>query len=640
VVVDFTGTDQQVMAPINSTLACTKASVVGALIAVTDPDIPLNDAIIGAIESVIPRGTLVNPNYPAPTFSASADPAARVAETMLRALARLVPHRVPAGAYATGNNVVAGGVKPDGQPYLWYNFESGGCGARPGLDGNSAEHHLMGNSKNESAEVWEARYPVRVLSYRLVDDSGGAGRWRGGMGTERRIQLLADARLSGVSDHHLSGPVGIQGGGPGRPNGFAIERDGHRKSLQEQFDLPSPSKFWALPLKTGDVFVTVQAGGGGCGDPLERDRRALEADIRQGYVSRESAVRDYRYAGAEAGAGHVVDVGAGRGELEVEAMEMPRDFVGYADNPPAFEWPNRARLALNIVVNYEEGSERNRADGDEELEVLSEATYPARPGERELAQESMYEFGSRVGIWRIVRLFDQYDIPATIFACALALERNRPVARAFVDRGYDFVGHGYRWISHFKMSEDEEREQIRKAVESIREITGSRIRGWFTRPPQTVATRRILAEEGFLYDSGCYNDEIPFFQRVGGRPFMVVPYTLDVNDVRFWKGPSILTAGHFASYCIDTFDALYKEGGRAPRMMSVGLHPRIIGRPGRVGGLERFLSHVRRYEDVWITSRSDIASFWAERFAPEGTWNWPLPGAEDRETAGDGPRRA
>src|SRR5207302_1598258 len=160
------------------------------LIAVTDPDIPLNDAIINAIESVIPPGTLVNPNYPAPTFSASADPAARVAETMLRALAKLVPDRVPAGAYATGNNVVAGGVKADGQPYLWYNFESGGCGARPGLDGNSAEHHLMGNSKNESAEVWEARYPVRVLSYRLVDDSAGAGRWRGGMGTERRIQLL------------------------------------------------------------------------------------------------------------------------------------------------------------------------------------------------------------------------------------------------------------------------------------------------------------------------------------------------------------------------------------------------------------------------------------------------------------------
>jgi peptidoglycan/xylan/chitin deacetylase (PgdA/CDA1 family) len=148
-----------------------------------------------------------------------------------------------------------------------------------------------------------------------------------------------------------------------------------------------------------------------------------------------------------------------------------------------------------------------------------------------------------------------------------------------------------------------------------------------------VATRRILAEEGFLYDSGSYNDEIPYFQSVRGRPFMVVPYTLDVNDVRFWKGPSLLTADQFASYCIDAFDVLYKEGGRSPRMMSVGLHPRIIGRPARVQGLEKFLSHVRRHDEVWVTTRSAIASFWAKRFAPEGTWNWPLPDGDGREAA-------
>lgn len=311
-------------------------------------------------------------------------------------------------------------------------------------------------------------------------------------------------------------------------------------------------------------------------------------------------------------------------------MEMPRDFVGYADRPPAFEWPDGARLAVNIVINYEEGSERNRVDGDEDLEPSTEATYPARPGERELAQESFYEYGSRVGIWRILHLLQQYHVRPSIFACAVALERNPEATSAFVEGGFDIVGHGYRWISHFTLTEDQEREQIRSAVAAIQRLTGHRITGWFTRPPQTVATRRILADEGFLYDSGCYNDDIPYFQEVAGRPFLVVPYTLDVNDIRFWKGPSMLVSEHFAAYAIDAFDALYKEGGRTPRMMSVGLHPRIIGRPARIGGLERFVAHVCRYPDVWVTTRGEIARFWAERFAPENTWNW-LPVGSNRQ---------
>src|SRR5581483_6792989 len=216
-------------------------------------------------------------------------------------------------------------------------------------------------------------------------------------------------------------------------------------------------------------------------------------------------------------------------------MEMPRDLIGYADQRPRFAWPNGARLALNLVVNYEEGSERSALDGDDEIERMSESQYPVRPGERELALESMYEFGSRVGIWRLIELFDAYQVQPTIFACALAMERNPAVTRAFVERGYDMVGHGYRWISHFALDAAQEREQIRRAVESIRGATGQRIVGWFTRPPQTVATRRVLAEEGFLFDSGAYNDEAPYFQEVAGRPFLIVPYTLDVNDIRFWK---------------------------------------------------------------------------------------------------------
>jgi len=166
---------------------------------------------------------------------------------------------------------------------------------------------------------------------------------------------------------------------------------------------------------------------------------------------------------------------------------------------------------------------------------MSESPYPVHPGGRDLNLESIYEFGSRVGIWRLIDLFDRYDVRPTIFTCAVAMERNPRVTQAFVRRNYEMVGHGYRWVSHFTFDEDEERDQIRKAVESVQRTTGQRLIGWFTRPPQTMATRRILAEEGFLYDSGALNDEIPYFQDVAGRPFLIVPYTLDVNDIRFWK---------------------------------------------------------------------------------------------------------
>jgi allantoinase len=303
-------------------------------------------------------------------------------------------------------------------------------------------------------------------------------------------------------------------------------------------------------------------------------------------------------------------------------MNMPRDFVGYSDRPLEFRWPNGARLALNVVVNYEEGAERNRLDGDEQLEPLTEATYPARPGERELSLESFYEFGSRVGIWRLIRLFDAYEISPTIFVCAQALERNAAVTAAFVERKYDMVGHGYRWISHFGLNEVQEREQIRMARDTVQRLTGQRMIGWFTRPPQTVATRRVLAEEGFLFDCGAYNDELPYFQEVSGRPFLIVPYTLDVNDVRYWK-TGFFTGTDFERYCLDSFETLYLESARTPRMMSVGLHPRIIGRPGRIRALERFLAHVRRHPDVWIAPRTEIARFWAQQFGQAGTWNWP-----------------
>jgi N-methylhydantoinase B/oxoprolinase/acetone carboxylase alpha subunit len=292
VAVDFTGTDAQALAPINSTLACTKAAVVSTLLAVTDPEIPLNSGVIDQIELVAPPGTLVNPTYPAPTFGATADGADRVMETMMRALAQLAPERVPAGSYATGNNVTGGGVDESGQ-FLWYSYQGGGCGARFGRDGNSAEWHLMGNSKNESMELWEVRYPVEWLAFRLLEDSAGAGRWRGGLGTERRLRVLAPTRLTGISEHHFNGAHGVDGGRSGLPNRFALERDGEQRTLQEWFELPSPSKFANLPLRTGDVFVSVQGGGGGYGDPAERDAAAIRADLREGYVTRETAREQY-----------------------------------------------------------------------------------------------------------------------------------------------------------------------------------------------------------------------------------------------------------------------------------------------------------------------------------------------------------
>jgi N-methylhydantoinase B/oxoprolinase/acetone carboxylase alpha subunit len=295
IVADFTGTSQQALAPINCTLACTKSAVIAAVIAVSDPEIPLNAGLTELIDVIAPPGSLVNPEYPAPTFGATADPVDRVSETVLRALHALVPGRVPAASYATGNNVTGGGVDRDGRQFLWYSYQSGGCGALHGKDGNSAEWHLMANSKNESMEVWESRYPVEFLSYRLIEDSGGAGRWRGGLGTERRIRLLADTRLSAISDHHRVGAQGLAGGGDGLPNGFAVEREGSRRSFQEIFGLPSPSKFSNLPLGAGDVFISVQGGGGGYGNPRERSSESIGRDVREGYVSPEAAVREYDF---------------------------------------------------------------------------------------------------------------------------------------------------------------------------------------------------------------------------------------------------------------------------------------------------------------------------------------------------------
>jgi allantoinase len=295
--------------------------------------------------------------------------------------------------------------------------------------------------------------------------------------------------------------------------------------------------------------------------------------------------------------------------------DMERDFVGYGPQPPAVTLPGGARLAVNLVINYEEGAELTPAEGDDTRERMSEASYTTNPGQRELLQESIYEFGSRAGVWRILRTLDEFDAVATVFVSAVALERNPLVAKAFVERGYDMVGHGFRWVQHLNMSEEEERQAIRKAVASVEALTGQRMTGWFTSPLPSQNTRRILVEEAFTFDSDSFADDIAYYVPVDDRWHLVVPYTLDVNDIRFWKD-SLFTADDWFQYARDCFDTLHAEGADIPRMMSVGLHCRVIGRPARIGALRRFLAHVRQHDDVWICRRTDLADHWLKQCPP------------------------
>jgi putative urate catabolism protein len=290
-----------------------------------------------------------------------------------------------------------------------------------------------------------------------------------------------------------------------------------------------------------------------------------------------------------------------------------RDLIGYAGKPPNPQWPNNARLAINFVVNYEEGAENTILDGDGRVETgLAEAVGGRVPqGERDIAFETMYEYGSRVGVWRLLRLFRERQLPLTIFGCALALERNPAVTQAMVADGLDFCSHGWRWIEHFRLSEEQERDHIRKAVASIQCLTGTRPSGWYCRYGPSVNTRRLLVEEGgFIYDSDAYNDELPYWTRVSGKSHLIVPYTMDANDGKFCLPAGFATGADFYEYLKATFDILYKEGASQPKMMSIGLHCRISGRPARADGLEKFLDYILKHDKVWVTRRIDIAQHW------------------------------
>jgi allantoinase len=301
-------------------------------------------------------------------------------------------------------------------------------------------------------------------------------------------------------------------------------------------------------------------------------------------------------------------------------MTMPRssdrDFAGYAGRPPDPRWPDGARLALNLVINYEEGGEPSVADGDPDSEAG--LTEGGSAGGHDLAAESMFEYGSRVGYWRLARIIGERDLPATIMACALALERNPAAADDIAGRTWDVCAHGWRWERHAVMTEATERERIKRTVASLKQTTGARPLGWYCRYGPGPNTRRLVVDEGgFLYDSDAYNDELPYWVEVSNKPHLVVPYSLVTNDAKFLRG-SISTAGQYFEFLRDSFDMLYREGKTAPRMMSVGLHLRVAGHPGRAVGLERFLDHVMKHQDVWICRRSDIARHWHAHHAPSG----------------------
>ena len=290
-----------------------------------------------------------------------------------------------------------------------------------------------------------------------------------------------------------------------------------------------------------------------------------------------------------------------------------RDFVGYGLNPPVVEWPDGARIAVSVVVNYEEGSEYSLLDGDPSGETFGEFPSPVPVGERDLANESFYEYGSRVGVWRILNILDDVGVKCTFYACALALERNPEVGPDVVRRGHEVMGHGNRWEEYFKMDREAERAAISNAVESITRTTGERPLGWYCRYGPSVNTRDLVVEEGgFVYDCNSYADDLPYYTKVDGKNWLVIPYSLEVNDAPMWR-TGMASPNNFFETARNSFDRLYQEGATHPKMMSVGLHCRIIGKPSRAVALRQFLEYAKEKPGVWFARRIDIARLWLKQ---------------------------
>jgi putative urate catabolism protein len=296
----------------------------------------------------------------------------------------------------------------------------------------------------------------------------------------------------------------------------------------------------------------------------------------------------------------------------------PRDLIGYGSHPPHPHWPDEALIAVSLVLNYEEGGEACVLHGDSHSEsVLADlGAVEALPGVRNMNVESLFEYGSRVGFWEIMRLLKSMGAPATVYAVGMALERNPKVAAELAGSDVEVACHGHRWIDYQFVPEDVERADMRRNVETITRLIGRRPVGWYTGRPSPNTRRLVVETGGFLYDSDAYNEDLPYWTEVSGQRHLVIPYSFDNNDSRLQRGGDFSTGDEFFSYCRDAFDWLYRMGleGR-PRMMSVGLHGRIIGRPGRIGALARLLEHIQRHERVWLCQRAAIAHHWRKHHA-------------------------
>jgi len=291
---------------------------------------------------------------------------------------------------------------------------------------------------------------------------------------------------------------------------------------------------------------------------------------------------------------------------------VTRDLVGYGANPPYANWPGGARVAVQFVINYEEGGENSILHGDKGSEAFLSEMIGAQSqmGARAMAMESLYEYGSRAGFWRLKRLFDEFAMPVTVFGVASAMEQNPAAVEAMLESGWEVASHGYRWIDYQSVPEEIEREHIAKAIEIHKRLTGERPLGWYQGRTSPNTARLVVEEGGFTYDADSYADDLPFYDTRFAKPQLIVPYTLDANDMKFVALNGFTTGEQFQRYLIDAFEALHAEGETSPKMMSVGLHCRIVSKPGRILGLRRFLEHISSRQGVWVARRIDIARHW------------------------------
>ena len=291
--------------------------------------------------------------------------------------------------------------------------------------------------------------------------------------------------------------------------------------------------------------------------------------------------------------------------------KYPRNMLGYASSPPDVKWPNNSRIAVQFVLNYEEGGENSVLHGDKTSEIfLSEIIDAKAIKGRHINMESLYEYGSRAGFWRIHKLFKKYDLPLTIFGVGMALERNLEICKEMKNSNYEIASHGWRWIDYQNVSKAVEKKHMQKAIMSINKIFGHRPVGWYTGRCSPNTLDLVIEDGGFLYCSDTYSDDLPYWEKRGNKKQLMIPYTLDNNDMRFLTSQGFNSGDQFFNYLKDSFDALYEEGNDNPKMMSVGLHCRIIGKPGRIQSLKKFLDYITNMEKVWICKREEIANYW------------------------------